>query len=47
LLEEQEGSISTALSLIRQAEELFTELGSPAHKQARQVRERLEKATEQ
>ena len=43
LLEEQEGHISTALSLIRQAEQLFTELGSPMREQARQVREWLAK----
>jgi len=35
--------LERALDLIRQAEALFLELGSPMAEQARRIRERLEK----
>lgn len=44
LLEETEGNLERALDLIRQAETLFVELGSPAAVQAQKDRERLEKS---
>ncbi len=43
LLEERTGNVKEALRLIRQAEIAFKGLGSPYEKQARQVRERLER----
>jgi len=46
LLEEKEGNLVYSLDLIRMAEELFLELGSPTAAQARQVRERLERTTQ-
>ena len=45
-LEEQEGNLEHALDLIRQAEALFLELGSPMVERARRDRERLEKKVE-
>jgi len=42
-LEETEGNLERALDLIRQAEALFLELGSPTAERARRIRERLEK----
>lgn len=43
LLEKSEGNLERALNLIRQAETLFQELGSPMTEKAREIRERLEK----
>jgi len=37
-----EGKLERSLDLIREAEKIFLELGSPTALQARQVRERLE-----
>ena len=42
LLEEQEGNLDRALDIIKQAEVLFVELGSPLAAQAQEVRQRLE-----
>lgn len=43
LVEEGVDNLPEALALIRQAEQLFTELGSPVREQAKRDRERLEK----
>ena len=43
VLEEAEGKVGRALELIREAEGIFTELGSPYAAQARRDRESLEK----
>jgi len=42
LEEQQEDHLAIALDLIREAEKLFMELGSPMREKAREVRERLE-----
>jgi len=42
LLEEQEGNLDQALDIIKQAEVLFVELGSPLAAQAQEDRQRLE-----
>jgi len=44
LLEEREGNLPEALALIREAEAIYMALGSPDAGQARQVRQRIEKA---
>jgi len=42
LLEEKEGNLKQALALITEAEAIFTALGAPQRKEARQDRERIE-----